>query len=229
MTRAAWVAALLIVLGRPFAAEAQQTTAPPDRKLQVERVKSGFVIAPDVRFGEVNDRQARFAGAYGGWMTDETLLIGLGGYWLANNSRDFEMAYGGAVVEWFIRGDRQGGVSARALIGGGRATLSNTFGELLGPGVSQFDEVARFGRMHGVRGYTPRMDFDPRNISTMRIAYTDEFFIAEPQINGFFRVTDWLRFNAGIGYRVIGGTSAPNMDDRLRGLSGSVAIVFGGS
>jgi hypothetical protein len=225
MNRSACVMVLLLPLGMPLAAHAQQTAAPPAKTLQIERVKAGVVIAPDVRFGKVNDRDARFAGAYGGWMTDQTLLIGLGGYWLANNSRDFEMAYGGAVVEWFIRGDRQAGLSARALIGGGRATLSNTYGELLGVRVDVSDEMMRFGRGHQLRA----LGFDPANLSATRVTYTDDFFIAEPQINGFVKLTDWLRFNAGIGYRVIGGTSVPNMDDRLRGLSGSVAIVFGGS
>jgi hypothetical protein len=223
------------VLGLPLAARAQQAgaTPPPPNRLQVEHVKSGFVIAPDIRFGRINDRDARIVGAYGGWMTEDTLLVGLGGYWMANNSRDFKMAYGGAVVEWFVRGNRQTGVSARALVGGGRATLSNTYGELLGPGSTSVDEVVRFGRGRDMRGFDMRdidrwRDFDPARIGTMRVAYTDNFFIAEPQINGFIRVTDWLRFNAGVGYRVIGGTSVPNMDERLRGLSGSVAIVFGG-
>ncbi len=237
MMRPARIVAASILLATPLAAQAQQPTAPPQGRLQVERVKSGFVIAPDVRFGRVNDRDARLVGAYGGWMTEETLLVGLGGYWMANNTRDFKMAYGGAVVEWFIRGDRQAGVSARALIGGGRATLSNTYGELFGQHGNQLeylDEMMRFGRGHVVTGYTGYMGdlrgmgFDPARIDVVHVGYRDDFFIAEPQINGFFKVTDWLRFNAGVGYRVIGGTSMPNMDDRLRGLSGSVAIVFGG-
>lgn len=228
-------AALIAFLGLPAVGAAQQAApaAPPQNRLQVERVKSGFVIAPDIRFGKINDHDARFAGAYGGWLTEDTLLVGLGGYWLANNSRDFKMAYGGAVVEWFIHGDRQAGVSARALVGGGRATLSNTYGELLGSRVHSFDEVMRFGRGRDMRGFDMRgfdrlTNFDPARIGSMRVAYTDGFFIAEPQINGFLKVTGWLRFNAGVGYRVIGGASAPDMNERLRGLSGSVALVFGG-
>jgi hypothetical protein len=162
-------------------------------------------------------------------MTDQTLMIGAGGYWLANEARDFKMAYGGAVVEWFVRGDRQTGVSARALVGGGRATLSNTLGELLDDRVNQIDEVMRFGRFHRGGGYGHGVEFDVRDISGSRIRYSDEFFIAEPQINGFVKVTDWMRFNVGVGYRLIGGGSTTGIDERLRGLSGSVALVFGGN
>jgi hypothetical protein len=225
MMRIAFVASALAL---PAGAFAQQTTAPPPQHpLQVERIESGFVIAPDARFTKVNDRTATLAGGYGGWLMDQTLLIGAGGYWLVNDARDFKMAYGGAVVEWFVRGNRQAGISTRALVGGGRATLSNTFGELLGARATSMNEVVRFGRDHGMGRYD-RSGLDPLTVPTTRVIYTDDFFVAEPQINGFIKVTDWLRFNAGVGYRLIGGTSNPNVDDRLRGLSGSVAIVFGG-
>ncbi len=65
MTRTALAIALASIVGLPLAAEAQQgaPTPPPQNRLQVERVKSGFVIAPDVRFGKINDRDARSCSA----------------------------------------------------------------------------------------------------------------------------------------------------------------------
>ena len=39
-------------------------------------------------------------------------------------------------------------------------------------------------------------------------------------------MTGWCRINVGVGYRLIGGASM--IDDRLRGVSGTVAVQFGG-
>ena len=49
----------------------------------VERVKSAFLVAPDFKVTEVDHKTSELAGAYAGWLTDNTLLIGGGGYWLA--------------------------------------------------------------------------------------------------------------------------------------------------
>jgi hypothetical protein len=221
---------IVVLLVAPLPARAQQSGGAPPNTLQVERIETGFVIAPDARFTRINDRTADLVGVYGGWMTEQTLLVGGGGYWLVNTARDFKMAYGGAVVEWFVRGDRQAGISTRAFIGGGRATLSNTLGELVGARALQESmTAARFGRLHNGRGFGRGTDSPRGDPASIRVIYSDNFFIAEPQINGFIKVTDWLRFNAGVGYRLIGGTSDSNIDERLRGVSGSIAVVLGGS
>jgi hypothetical protein len=50
---------------------------------------------------------------------------------------------------------------------------------------------------------------------------------AEPRANVLLlTLTDWMRTDAGVGYRLIGGTSL--LDDRLRGVSGTIAVQFGG-
>jgi len=54
----------------------------------------------------------------------------------------------------------------------------------------------------------------------------DQFFVAEPQASLVFKVTNWLRLNSGIGYRVIG--SSGGSEDRQRGTTGSFALQFGG-
>ena len=66
----------------------------------VERVHSGFLVAPDVKVTRVDRTTSELAGAYAGWLTDQTFFIGGGAYVLANGSRDRRMAYGGLVVQW---------------------------------------------------------------------------------------------------------------------------------
>src|SRR6476660_4039969 len=145
--------ALLTVVAAAGPAYAQQPPAPPPAQpMQIETIQSGFVIAPDSRFTQVDDRTATFAGAYGGYLTEKTFLVGAGGYWLANEDHDFKMAYGGAVVGWTFRGDHALAYGARVLVGGGDATLSSTYGELLNlpPGtVLGTRDVARFGSRRG--------------------------------------------------------------------------------
>jgi hypothetical protein len=224
-----WAFALLFSLVAPLGAAAQEapdpaTPPPTASRLVLERVENGFAIAPDIRFGEIDGRSATFVGGYGGWMTDRTLLIGAGGYWLANSDRDVAMAYGGAVVEWLARGTERIGFGTRALVGGGSATLPRTFGDLYdGP----IDPV-EFPGHRGARGMPggPPWIGGLRPPSNVRVLVDESFFIFEPQANVLMRVTDWLRVNAGVGYRVIAG--ADLLGDDLRGLSGTVAVQFGG-
>jgi hypothetical protein len=132
-------AGLLVVLGISMPAAAQQEQqeqqkqppAAPAQPMTIETIHSGFVIAPDTRFTQVNDRTGTFAGVYGGYLLEQTFLVGAGGYWLANSDHDFKMAYGGAVVGWTFHGDRPVSYGARVLVGGGDATVSTTYGELL--------------------------------------------------------------------------------------------------
>ena len=98
--------------------------------MTVERVKSGFLVAPDFKVTEFDHRVSGLAGAYTGWLYDRTFFLGGGGYWLANRSRDREMAYGGLVVGWFAGADRRIGFGAKGLIGGGRARLVRSFGDI---------------------------------------------------------------------------------------------------
>jgi hypothetical protein len=180
-------------------------------QLRIETIESGFAGGSDVRFTEINDRSATLAGVYGGWVTDRTLFIGGGGYWLANRDDDFKLAYGGPMVGVIIRGDHRLSFGARTLIGFGNTTLSYTAVGLAGEGI-------RFGaaRSRGRRGF-PTVP--------SRVVFEDDFFIAEPQIDATWRVTNWLRVGGGVGYRLVG--SSDLADDRVDGLSGSVIVQFG--
>lgn len=183
----------------------------------VERVKSGFVVAPDFKITEVDRRTSELAGGYAGWLNDRTFFIGGAGYWLANGNRDREMAYGGVVVGWLTRADRRIGFGVKGLVGAGEATVSNTVTEL----VFSRDDRNLFGpsRTPGERGLTP-------TAMSVRVRARGGFFVAEPEANLLVTLTRSLRLSGGVGYRVIGGTR--NLDSRLRGVSGSIALQIGG-
>jgi hypothetical protein len=172
----------------------------------------------------VNRRDAYFMGGYGGWMFDRSILFGGGGYWLTNRDHDFEMQYGGAVVEWLSHANQRIGFGTRALIGGGTATLRLPYGEVFGPpppvGVWP-DGGGRPGR-----GHVPRPTPHAPITSLTPVVVWDDYFIFEPQANVLIGIAPWLRVNAGVGYRAVAGGGA--MDDHLRGASGTVAVQIGG-
>jgi hypothetical protein len=126
-----------VLVTAPGRAQAQEhPAAPPDAHgstMQVTPLERGWVVAPDVRITQVDDRAATLAGGYAGWVTDAAFLVGAGGYWLANGSDDREMAYGGLVLEWLARTDSRIGFGARTLLGGGTATIGFSYADLLGP------------------------------------------------------------------------------------------------
>lgn len=204
----------LCLFAAPLTAAGQTGASPQGNQgpMIVERVENGFAIAPEFKITNVDKKQARLVGAYGGWVIDRTLLLGGGGYWLTNRSSAFKMAYGGAVVEWMVGTDRPVGFSARGLFGGGRATLPGTVYGF--PLPSDHDDHGRV------------IPVDPRLVP-YNVAFREHFLIAEPQANVLVRLTDQIRLNAGVGYRLIGG--AYGINSRLRGATGSVGLQFGAS
>jgi hypothetical protein len=201
------------------AADAQGST------MQVTPLTRGWVVAPDVKITRVDDRAATLVGGYVGWVTEGAFLVGAGGYWLANGSDNREMAYGGLVLEWLARTDRRIGFGARTLLGGGRATIGLSYAEVLGPAAAEAFDGHRLGFGH--RSGRHRGVFDPDNLTRSVGDVGENFLVAEPQANVLLTLTHWMRLNAGVGYRLIGGTSL--LDDRLGGVSGTVAVQFGGS
>ena len=201
-------AAAAAVIVVPSPARAQQTQGP----MTVEREHDGFVIAPDVEVGKVGSSTATMAGVYGGWVIDNAVMIGAGGYFQTNRSNARKMDYGGLVVEWLAHTDRSIGFGARALVGGGEATLSDVFSVSVPMPVLRPD-----GRLD---------HFDVRNES-VPFRFRTDFFVAEPQADLLLNFSRLARLRIGAGYRLIGGTRG--RDGELRGATGSIALVFGGS
>jgi hypothetical protein len=215
--------AATVVVGLSLPATAQ--TAPPPGTMIVERVESGFAFAPDVRITEVNGETSTLVGGYAGWMTDRTWLVGGGGYWLANQDDDLEMAYGGLVVEWLGRSTERIGFGVRGLVGGGGATLGSTVGDYFDvddvdlPHVSPRFRPANYWIRGGHGG-------SPINVDTQLLVH-EYFFVAEPQANLILHFSRWARLDVGVGYRFTAG--AGPLDDELSGASASIAIQFGGA
>ena len=218
----------------PVVALAQDTGVPqPDsastNHLTMERIRNGFVVAPDNRFTEVDGQFGNVLGVYGGWMMDRTFLIGAGGYWLTNGSHQRDMSYGGAVFEWLYKGDQRLGLNTRVLIGGGSASLPGPVVTIPVPTPRPIPLPSG-----GMPGHGPDGDFGmpwfggpwPTTPGTLQTRYHDGFFVAEPQVNVSWSFAHWLHVTAGGGYRWVEGTH--NMDSRLRGASGSLALQIGG-
>src|SRR5436190_126376 len=145
MTRrsAAAVFVMLIALAMPAGAGAQEAVSASDESvaqlpgtqgpMTLERVHSGWAITPDFKVTDFDGATKSLAGAYGGWVYDNTLLIGAGGYWMTNGSRDRDLQYGGAVVEWLQHADRALGFSVRGLVGWGTSELPGTVLRIVQP------------------------------------------------------------------------------------------------
>jgi hypothetical protein len=202
---------------QPALAQETRNQGPPNQgPMTVERVKSGFLVTPDVKITEVDHRTSELVGAYAGWLTDDTFFIGGGGYWLANQSvrRDMgDMGYGGLVVQWLVHAKEPIGFSVKGLVGGGATRSSST--------------ISRTIRVPDLRG--GRFD-DGRpgtlTLSSARFRTATGFLVAEPEVDLLIRLTPRMRLTAGAGYRLI---AAEHRDDRrLGGAVGSLGLQIGG-
>jgi hypothetical protein len=189
----------------PGVASAQNAPATPG-PLIVERIQNSFVAAPDVKVTDVDGQTGTLAGGYAGWVIDRTLLIGGAGYWLTNPSDGTEFGYGGLVVEWTM-GPRNAAIrfGAKGLVGVGTATLGADL------------PFARFGGGRDARGST---------VINRRILVRDEFLVAEPQATLRWHLMRHLGLNVGAGYRFTGASRG--LDERLNGVTGSLALQIGG-
>jgi hypothetical protein len=201
--------ASLLASAAPLTAAAQSAAATSSQATQgpmiVERVRSGFIVAPDFKVTNVDHTTSELAGAYGGWINDGRLFVGAGGYWLTNRRSDRQLWYGGLVVGWLARTDRRFGFGAKALVGGGEATLGSTITTTV------FEEPER-----------------RRLPATTRVRFRDDVFVVEPEGTVFMTLGHGLRLTGGVGYRLI--AAARGSENRLRGVSGSIALqISGGS
>ena len=203
----------------PPATEPQTSQGP----LIVERIPSGWVVSPDVAFTELNKQSGTLVGAYGGWLSDRTWLVGAGGYWLASNASDFKMAYGGLVTQYLIRSDHRIGFGIKGLVGGGDATIAASYRDIYGTSLDDRSAIM-FGHGHhaGHGGPRPERPITPDT----RLAFNEAFFIAEPQGQVLWNLGPRVRVTFGAGYRFT--ASADEVNDRLQGPIGSISVEFGG-
>jgi hypothetical protein len=190
--------------GRP--AEAQQGP------LVVEPISSGFVIAPDFRFTKIDGSNHVLAGAYGGWLHDQTFLLGAGGYWLADpKSHGTRVGYGGFVAGMSVPVGSALQVGARGLFGMGQARM--------------FANVTvRHPDYFGDRGRNQQVD-PGFTVVQQQVRFNQNFLVFEPQATAALRFGGKVSLDFGGGYRFIG--DAGGWDRQLRGGFGSVGVRFG--
>lgn len=219
----------LVAILTASAAHAQQAPPPTPAPgpLVLERIRADWVLAPDFKVTDVDGRTGELAGAYGGRLTDGTLLIGGAAYWLANGDRDFKLAYGGLLVGWQSPEFGRIRFGGRGLVGAGRATLGFDVGLRNAQGVGQLPRGdIRFGVTPQNRRGTvpaPSLTIDPNR--TIRVVGRDDFFFVEPQASISARVTNSLGVSCGIGYRQT--AQADVLRDRINGPTASLAVQFG--
>jgi hypothetical protein len=214
------VVAFLLLLC-PVASRAQDSSSTAtaqsgprsDGPMVIQRIESGFTIAPDFKITEFDDKTSMLAGFYGGWLEDKTFFVGGGGYWLTNGSHDQGLSYGGLVLGWSVHGDRKVGFGAKSLIGGGVATLAS--------------QVMTF--VPGPRPEPRTRPLPPIVPVTTTVLFDEGFFIFEPEANVFATLGHHFRLTGGVGYRLIGEAYGYGHDtgDRIRGIIGSVALQIG--
>jgi len=208
------------------AAYAQDPQASPN-PLVLERIHNGWVLAPDFKVTDFDDRTGELAGAYGGRLIDGMILIGGAGYWLTNDSRDFKLGYGGLVVGWQSPEFGRIRFGGRGLVGAGRATLGFDVTTLQGglPLPAGGSGDIRFG-VSDPRTQTPLRAPIPQQFPTgPGVVARDDFLVFEPQANVSARLTTSIGVSCGIGYR--GTAQADVLRDRLNGPTANLAIQFG--
>ena len=208
--------------GTPAASQPPATQGP----MIVERLHSGVLFAPEVKATQFDKKVSGLVGGSIGWVADETFFVGGGGYWMPERGRsDRELAYGGAVFQWFVQSSDRFGISAKALLGGGRATLPGTVTQILPlPPQRELDRLtpAQFAELLRSRTVT----------STVRLR--QDFVVAEPEVNARISLTRHVRLTLGAGYRFAGTDwrrgEGRGDDDRRRlsGATGSIGVQIGG-
>ena len=222
MTRPIWLGAqtalALLVLAGPAAAQAAGEAASSSSQgpIVVERVHDGFAFAPDVRMTDVNHQTGVLVGGYGGWVIDNRLLLGGGGYGLVNGSGNTGLGYGGFVIGWMEHADRPIGFGGRALFGYGEGSVTAPYTTVPYPAYPPVP--------------TP-FDHRPPNSPVKPVSYLatyhDHFFVTDPQMDVIFRLSPHMRLTAGVGYRLLAGTYGTG--SQLQGVAGSVSLQIGGT
>jgi hypothetical protein len=193
------------------AAQAQAAQTPRQGPLVLEPIRSGYVIATEVRVTRVDGMNRSLFGGYGGWVIGNSFVIGAGGYWLADRrTPDTRMFYGGVVAGLSVPAGRAVRVGVRGLVGYGQATLPVTARPV--PDHPDWDW-----------DWGDDLHRDHRDAAGPR--FRREFVIAEPQAEVTVRLGPWISLDAGVGYRAIG--EAGGLERRLRGAFGSIGVRIG--
>lgn len=178
---------------------------------------NGGFGAVSLGYSEIDGSDAFIGGVRGGFIFDQKLAIGLGGYGFVNNldnnkygnaiNRDMYLAggYGGVFIEPIVAGNSPVHVSFPILLGIGGVSLS-------------YDNWNWNWEDDYYHGY----DYD-----------SDVFFVFEPGVNLEFNLTRFFRMAAAVSYRITSDIELDDTDmakidhDALRGLNFALVFKFG--
>jgi len=199
------VAVSALLFGRSAMASGQEPSPGSIQSgpLAVTPISKSIVFSPDAKITTVNGETSVLAGGYVGKLTDRTLLIGAGAYWLAGPRDDTNMFYGGLVLGGRVAGTDRVNVNVRGLAGVGWASVTSTF-------------LLKDPRHHV--GHFDR----PGTPTTLRGEFSQSFLIVEPEASVAFGLTRTTNLNVGVGYRALNG----DFSDLLRGVTGSIGVQF---
>jgi hypothetical protein len=172
----------------------------------------GPLFAPDVKIGKFGSDTGVLVGGYGGWLVDDRLLLGAGGYWLADHDWSDPvsgMGYFGFVTAWTVPASRTIHAGLRGLVGFGQASLTDSYAYPANEG--------RQDSRHGGPAYPSG--------GTYQTQFWKDVFVFEPQATMLIRLTHGVALDISAGYRLVEGAGYYN--DRLSGASGSIAVRFG--
>ncbi len=189
---------LLVLLLLPAGVAAQQ-----EQTLMSGPVEHGGFGGPVVKLTQIANEFGVLVGGRGGWIINHSLVLGGGGYGLANSSdfrlveggreRRLALGYGGVELEYVNRWSDVAHLTAGILIGAGGASWYDWRG-----GDSGFEDDG------------------------------DAFFIAEPALNVEVNIVHFFRVGVGGSYRFVEDVDLRGLTDAdVRGAAGSLTFKFG--
>jgi hypothetical protein len=178
---------------------------PQEKTLIGTEITHGGFGAPVVKFTNIDGVFGVLVGGRGGWIINNTFVIGGGGYGLANPVDGktlykgeipyLNFGYGGFELEYIINSDELLHFSAYSLIGGGGVSYRNKFDSRDG---WEWDHML------------------------------NTFFVFEPALNAELNVARFMRMNVGLSYRFISGVRFENYKNSdLSGPSINLTFKFG--
>jgi hypothetical protein len=161
-------------------------------------------------YSKFNGDDALFVGAYGGWMINHKLMLGLAGHYLVtqhdgfgfnpqtNKMNELKMGYGGLMVEYTFFESKVVHATANTLVGFGVVT-------------------------NGSQG-----KYNPATNETWVSSDESGFLAFQPSINVEVSVTDWFRVSAGGGYRLIASSDIASLSNSdMSAPTANVTLKFG--
>lgn len=231
MTWRSSIAASFILIGAAFLvpSRASAQPAPPTSSgpMTVERMHSGFYGGADVKVTDFNHHTSELIGGQAGWVIDDAFFIGGAGYGMVNGGNNDELWYGGLVLQWMVPVNGRVRVGAKALLGGGEATISQS--SVIPYAVTNVDPRSVGNDPRRIQSAINDLARNPAPIlRPVNYRYDEGFFVFEPEATASVRVAGRVHLTGGISYRLTSSYYYYGYytDSHLGGLTGTIGFRF---